>query len=439
VEQKKYNNIKSMFISEDNKEKFINILFSLIPLSFLGGNLLINLNIILLIIVSCFFFKSEIFRINLNLYDKLISLFFLILLITGIFNFYLFYNPDKSIYADEILIKSFLILRFILIYFIIKFLIIKRILKLKFFFITAAICSLFVSLDVILQFFTGKDIFGYENFSRRNPGPFGDEAISGSYLQRFSLFIFFLFPIFFPNYNKKIYIIFIIPTIILIFCATLFSGNKVPFTMLIFAAIILLVINYQFKKIWFLFLAGAISIFLIFFQYSSHVKYNFGNFYVKVSQLQIYTKSIIDNIKHGTEVNIPNTYIKEIHNGILAFNSKKMIGGGLKSYKISCLEFSNYSCAPHPHNYHVEILVSVGIVGYFLILILFLKFLITFKSSYLEKTKNNQMIYALFGTLFFIEFFPLRTTGSFFSTANITYFFIIMSIAISLTLKKNIK
>ena len=78
-------------------------------------------------------------------------------------------------------------------------------------------------------------------------------------------------------------------------------------------------------------------------------------------------------------------------------------------------------------------------MGYFLLLTIFLKFLTTFKNSYLNKTKNNQMIFALFSTLFFIEFFPLRTTGSFFSTANATYFFIIMSIAISLALKKAIK
>ena len=97
-----------MFISENNKEKFTNILFSFIPLSFLGGNLLINLNIIFLIVISCFFYKKEIFQIKLNLFDKLISLFFLILLIVGILNSYLIYYPNKSIYADEILLKVFL-------------------------------------------------------------------------------------------------------------------------------------------------------------------------------------------------------------------------------------------------------------------------------------------------------------------------------------------
>ena len=428
-----------MFISENIKEKFINILFALIPLSFLGGNLLINLNILLIIVISCVFFGKEIFKIKLNFFDKLISFFFLILLLSGIFNSYFFYYPEKSIYTGEVLIKSFLFLRFIFLYFIIKFLIVNGKLKFKFFFITASACSLFVSLDVILQFFTGRVVFGYESFSRRNPGPFGDEAISGSYLQRFSFFTFFLFPIFFTNYNKKIYIIFLIPIVILTLSAVLFSGNKVPFIMFILTAIILLIINSSSKKNIIFLLIIVSLIFLISYKYNYQVQNNFRNLYVKVSQIQDYTKSIFENMKFGSEIIIPNTYIKEIHNGILAFNSKKIFGGGLKSHKISCQKYSKYSCAPHPHNYHVEILISAGIVGYLMLLTLFLKFLITCKNSYLEKIKKNRMIFALFGTLFFIEFFPLRTTGSFFSTGNATYFFIIMSIAISLSLKKIIK
>ena len=137
----------------------------------------------------------------------------------------------------------------------------------------------------------------------------------------------------------------------------------------------------------------------------------------------------------------PNTYIKEIHNGFLsfAFDSKKIFGGGIKSYKISCPKFSKFSCANHPHNYHIEILVSVGILGYLLLIILVLKFLIVFKSSYVNKTKRDQLIFLLFSTLFLVEFFPIRTTGSFFSTANATYLFIMMAIAISLSQKKVIK
>ena len=431
----------SNFVSINNKEKIINILFSLIPLSFVCGNSLINLNIFLLIIFSFFFFKSKIFEIEFNLFDKLIFLFFLILLFSGLFNSLYFYYPEKSIYSKEVLLKSFLYLRFVLIYFIIKYLIYKDILNLKFFFVLAAICSLFVSLDVLLQFFTGKDIFGYESFGRRNPGPFGDEAISGSYLQRFAFFTFFLFPVFFSNYNKKFYLFYAVPTYALIFSAVLFSGNKIPFLMFLLSTIIFIMINLKSKKNVFLIFLLSASIFLIFFKYNSEVRLNFGGLYQKVSQVEIYSKDLLKNFKNAREIMPPNTYIKEIHNGFLSFalDSKKIFGGGIKSYKISCPKFSKYACANHPHNYHIETLVNVGILGYLLLIILLLKFLTIFKSSYVNKSKSDQMVFLLFSTLFVIELFPIRTTGSFFSTANATYFFIMMAIAISLMQKKIVK
>ena len=429
------------FISINNKEKIINILFSLIPLSFVYGNSLINLNIFSLIVFSIFFYKKKIFEVSFNLFDKLIFLFFLILLLSGLFNSLYFYYPEKSFYSDEVLIKSFLYLRFILIYFIIKFLIYKEILNLKLFFIFAAICSLFVSLDVLLQYSTGRDIFGYESIGRNNPGPFGDEAISGSYLQRFAFFSLFLFPVFFSNYNKKVYLFCAVLVYALIFSAILFSGNKIPFLMFLLSTIIFIMINLKSKKNIFFIILLFTSIFFVFFKYNSEVRLNFGGLYQKVSQVEIYSKDLLKNYKNVREIMPPNTYIKEIHNGFLsfAFDSKKIFGGGIKSYQISCPKFSKYVCANHPHNYHMEILISVGILGYLLLIILLLKFLIILKSSYVNKSKIDQMVFLLFSTLFLVELFPLRTTGSFFSTANATYCFIMMAIAISLSQKKVVK
>ena len=47
--------------------------------------------------------------------------------------------------------------------------------------------------DIFIQYFFGKDIFGYEIiYDRKLSGPFGDELIAGGYVQRFSLFAFFI-------------------------------------------------------------------------------------------------------------------------------------------------------------------------------------------------------------------------------------------------------
>ena len=135
-----------------------------------------------------------------------------------------FYDNTKNFTT---LIKTLSYLRFLLFYFIIRFLVKKEIIKFKFFFIFCAVCAIFVCLDMILQIYTGKDIFGYELYFRRASGPFGDELIAGSYLQRFSIFAFFLFYFFTKTKHTKylIYFIFILHT-----CNNLynFSGNKMP-------------------------------------------------------------------------------------------------------------------------------------------------------------------------------------------------------------------
>ena len=113
----------------------------------------------------------------------------------------------------------------------------------------------------------------------------------------------------------------------------------------------------------------------------------------------------------------------------------------MKSYKVICPKLTQtFSCNTHPHNFHIEILVSTGVIGYLLLLILFLKFIFRlFIKNYYSYKKNDQLLLNLFFTLFFIEVFPFRTTGSFFSNTNATYLFIIMSITISLSITKIVK
>ena len=76
-----------------------------------------------------------------------------------------------------------------------RFLIEKEIIDLKLFFIFSAVASLFVCFDIFYQFLNGKDIFGYVATGRKLSGPFGDELIAGGFVQRFSLFTFFVLTI----------------------------------------------------------------------------------------------------------------------------------------------------------------------------------------------------------------------------------------------------
>ena len=185
---------------------------------------------------SLFFFKKEIFKVDFDLFDKiLIFLFSYILFCTLIKNIFYFKNGSVENYL--IFIKSVLFLRFLVFYFIVKFLINENIINFKIFFITAFISVTFVCIDVIYQLIFGYDIFGYEAVDRRLSGPFGDELIAGSFVQRFSLISLFLIPIFIKfkkNFNNYVITIFLI---ILYLFVLVLSGNRIPLVFFIFSII----------------------------------------------------------------------------------------------------------------------------------------------------------------------------------------------------------
>jgi hypothetical protein len=142
---------------------------------------------------------------------------------------------------------------------------------------------------------------------------------------------------------------------------------------------------------------------------------------------------------NGKVIPLKSTYIKEFNSGYQTWLEHKYVGGGIKSFRHNCITFN---CSSHPHNYYLEILAELGLIGFFLILIVF--FTVLFKSFFSQRTKEPSLTYdkiiVPFMFLFLIEIFPIKSTGSFFTTGNATYLFLIMSITIALsqTSKKKI-
>ena len=91
----------------------------------------------------------------------------------------------------------------------------------------------------------------------------------------------------------------------------------------------------------------------------------------------------------------------------------------------------------HPHNYYLEILTETGVIGFFLISIIFIIILyLTFLKKYFIKSKlNDNKIIIAFIFLFIAEIFPIKSTGSFFTTGNTTYLFLLIGILIGLARK----
>ena len=75
------------FLKKANSKTFyINLLFSLIPISFIAGNLILNLNILIFVLFTIFFYGMDAFKIRLNNTDKLIITFFSYVLFAGFLN-----------------------------------------------------------------------------------------------------------------------------------------------------------------------------------------------------------------------------------------------------------------------------------------------------------------------------------------------------------------
>ena len=152
-----------------NSNLLINIVFSFFPVSFIIGSLVTNLNFLLFCCLGIFYLRKKILTNKLNLPLKIISLFFLLVLFSTSLNFagslYSGENEKSDLYQ---LIKSVLFMRFIIVLFIIYLLSEFDIISYKFFFISAAICPVLISADVIFQYIFGFNVIGIPSLDRHN-------------------------------------------------------------------------------------------------------------------------------------------------------------------------------------------------------------------------------------------------------------------------------
>ena len=135
----------------------------------------------------------------------------------------------------------------------------------------------------------------------------------------------------------------------------------------------------------------------------------------------------------------PNTYIKELYSGILAWQENYFIGGGINSFHYNCIK-SIKACASHPHNYYLEVLSEKGLIGMMLwgAVFLYIIYVSIIKKYFLKSSINQNNLITPSAILFLVEVFPFKTTGSFFTTGNATYIFLIISVIIALSKNPNI-
>ena len=422
------------------KDYFLSLILAFLPLSFIAGNLSININIIIFIFFSLLLYSKEIFSIKFYFLDKIILSFFLVIIFTGIYNdvYFLINNLEwKSHYTT--IIKSFLFLRFFLLYLILRFLVEKRDLDLSLFFISSFVLSLFVSIDIIYQFLIGEDIFGFKPVGRKLGGPFDDELIAGGYLQRFSILALFFIPIFFSKRIKKYKIPVQCGLFLIFILGIVLSGNRMPLVIFIFVIFTLLILQKEIRKYLIPFCILIPLIFVFFYKFNFEVKNNFTSFQKQVSNM---ASSIVS--KDFDNQTSPQ-YLKEFVTFYDTWLMNKYIGGGIKNFRYYCHErpkvdkSSKFICNMHPHNYYLEILTETGILGFVILSLILLRvfFLSFIRKYFLESNLKNNIIVVPFIFTFFSELFPIKSTGSFFTTGNATFIFLILPILIGIIRKEN--
>ena len=424
------------------RQNLFSVIVGLLPISYILGTFIVNINVLLIIISgSILYLKGK--RFKISDVDKLLVLFFFYILITGLWNTveinFLNQSLDENYY---ILGKSLLFLRYFFLYLSIRLLIENNFLNFKVVFSFFALTVLYVCVDVIIQFFSGKNLFGYTSpFEYKNSGPFIDEAIAGGFIQRFSLYLFFTLIAFSPikKLNLKIYTLSLL--FILVITSIIFSGNRMPLILFIISIILIMLTNKTIKRFL---LQIFILIFVIsFVTINSNDKLNryYKTFYYQTENIVSHYLYEITGIGSKAPFNRTPNYIYEFDSGISTYKLNKYLGGGVKSFRFNCpkrkiTNRERTTCNMHPHNYYLEILTDLGLFGFLIFSIM--TFLVIFKSYRNLFNFKNKYIFSPFFYVFLMEVFPIKSSGSFFTTNNAVIIFLSFAVVASFCSKDGV-
>ena len=324
----------------------------------------------------------------------------------------------------------------------------------------------YIFLILLFLFFFYYIIFQFDiNLLNRFSGFFGDEKILGSFLSKFFILIFNLY-LFSKNkkFTNKLFIFYTFSCLLF----TIFSIERMA--LIIFVLNILLYLIFQKKYLSILLTVSSIFI-VIFTTYNLApvIKKHyftllgdtgiFQSFSHKYSTTAIRNQTYLDNratyidayprenffkalnvTKKRLNDRSNNTNQKNIiyffdnfHGAIILsaldlLKNNYLFGVGIKEFRNLCktkvltINKVDYvlQCSTHPHNAYVEILVETGVVGLALITIFLLIFLIKIIKNFDNKSNISCSLFSLF----LIVILPFQSTGSFFSSRYIFFYFI---------------
>jgi O-antigen ligase len=423
----------------------LNWLLALLPISFILGNLVINLHVLIFITLGCIYINKTKIKLN-EKFPILVFLFFCLFLVIS------------TIYNQANVVKSLLFLRILIFYYISILLLKEKIFNLKIIFNIFSITVIIICLDLIFQYFVGYNITGFKSQGFGVTSFFGDERIAGSFLQYFGFFLIYTV---FEKFDKKNFKNEIIKSLLiaLISIAIFVSTQRMPMIVWLLFLIFYGAIFYKSRLKNVLFSIFVLAIFINLFS-SDIEKKRYFSFYTNIEGIIKHSITVYKVNKDEKKLNEIKNFLAEQNfkqkkdlkfvagsghanlfgNGIFIWNNNKFLGIGYKNFYTKCAEYKLLRCSTHPHNYYIDILVTVGLFGFTTIIIylifLILRSLQSLKIYWEKNQKEKFNLTLIFFINFLMIFFPFKSSGSFFTTFNITYTIIILALLTS-QIKKN--
>ena len=386
------------------------------PVAVLSGPMITN---IYLFLISIIFLKNILYdRKNITIFKEIWVIIYLI---------FIFYNIVNGIFSSDIYnslrsgIGQFRFLFFALFIFLF-FENFKNLIKMLNIWISIV---LLVSFDIYFQTIFLFNIIGMPiSYGGRASSFFGHEVIAGGFITYIFVPIMFFYISKFNYLSNKIKIL-ILFFYIFILLAVLLTGERLPMIILIGSTLLAIVYFNNFKQLIKIFLILSVLVSLV---------YNFNHIF----------KTRMDNMIYVISNFYESSWGRIYESSFMLFKDNYLFGVGLKNYRVECdlqvdprpLHEAQF-CSSHPHNFVLELLSETGLIG-ISIFFIFFGFILS-KLSNLFKInlrKKELMNYGLGNLLILLIYiWPLKTSGSFFSTFNGSFFWLSLGLAMLISRK----
>lgn len=388
-------------------------IFSLIPIMLVAGPFLTDLS---------FFLLSTIFFIILVKEKKILYLNNIFFWYFLIFSFYIIFN---SIINFENVPKNnfFFYLRFIIYSFAISYFL-NQSKYIKTFLFYSFLLTILFFLDVIVFKILNSGILGVSMYSKyRISSFFYDELVMGSFFLKFLIIVN---PLFLMLNRGKNILYLIIFNFISIFLIVVSGERSSLFLCIIYILLNFFILNFNIRK-KIIFLLSIFLILIISFIYSDWLQHRFI-------------------IQPFISENFLENHISLFKASFMMFDSSPILGNGYRSFQILCQNEQYFInglsyCSTHPHNYYLQLLAEIGLIGFIFVTIILLFFVYQYLKNFYYYLFNKNLIkpnyfnFCITGII--INLFPLTTTGNFFNNWLSCLFFFPIGIYIFLIKNKS--